>query len=308
MGKLGRFGLEPAQRYERARPGELIHIDVKKLGRIERGAGHRVTGKRRRNPRKRDLDGIDRSHVGWEYVHVAIDDSTRLAYAEVLADEKAVTVVGSSNARSRSSPSTASPSSSCLPITAPDTAPQSTQSPAAHCASATYDTRLPPKPTAKPNASSAPSSADGPTALSTAPSAPLPLTAGSGTTTTSEDTQPSATSPRSSASTSEPTFPGLTTRPAPQDLKSLDGGYGATGCLMVRRMRRVRLVDNRDFMLLWTGQAVSQLGSQASTVAFPLLVLSLTGSAAKAGIVGLAKWLPLALTAMRRNGGRPLRS
>ena len=63
-------------------------------------------------------------------------------------------------------------------------------------------------------------------------------------------------------------------------------------------MRRVRLVKNRDFMLLWTGEAVSQLGSQASTVAFPLLVLSLTGSAAKAGIVGLAKWLPLALTAL----------
>ncbi len=43
MGKLGRIGLEPAQRYERARPGELLHIDVKKLGRIERGAGHRMT-------------------------------------------------------------------------------------------------------------------------------------------------------------------------------------------------------------------------------------------------------------------------
>src|SRR5215216_3380191 len=44
MGKLGWLGLEPAQRYERERPGELVHIDVKKLGRIERGAGHRVTG------------------------------------------------------------------------------------------------------------------------------------------------------------------------------------------------------------------------------------------------------------------------
>ena len=44
MGKLGRVGLEPAQRYERARPGELIHIDIKKLGRIERGAGARVVG------------------------------------------------------------------------------------------------------------------------------------------------------------------------------------------------------------------------------------------------------------------------
>jgi transposase InsO family protein len=93
MGKLGRLGLEPAQRYERERPGELIHIDVKKLGRIERGAGHRVTGKRRRNPTKRDLSGVDRHQVGWECVHVAIDDCTRLAFAEVLPDEKATTVV-----------------------------------------------------------------------------------------------------------------------------------------------------------------------------------------------------------------------
>jgi transposase InsO family protein len=93
MGKLGRLGLEPAVRYERERPGELIHVDVKKLGRIERGAGHRITGRRRGNPVKRDLNGVDRRQVGWEFVHIAIDDCTRLAYAEVLSDEKAVTVV-----------------------------------------------------------------------------------------------------------------------------------------------------------------------------------------------------------------------
>jgi len=93
MGKLGRLGLEPARRYERERPGELIHIDVKKLGRIERGAGHRVTGKRRRNPDKTDAAGRRRKQVGWEFVHIAVDDCTRLAYAEVLADEKATTVV-----------------------------------------------------------------------------------------------------------------------------------------------------------------------------------------------------------------------
>ncbi len=63
-------------------------------------------------------------------------------------------------------------------------------------------------------------------------------------------------------------------------------------------MRRFVLVRNRDFMLLWSGEALSQLGSQASTVAFPLLVLALTGSAAKAGVVGLAKWLPLAVAAL----------
>jgi transposase InsO family protein len=94
MGKLGRLGLEPAQRYERQRPGELIHIDVKKLGRIERGAGHRITGRRRRNPDRTDAAGRRRKTVGWECVHIAIDDCTRLAYAEVLADEKTTTVIG----------------------------------------------------------------------------------------------------------------------------------------------------------------------------------------------------------------------
>ena len=54
MGKLGRLGLEPAQRYERDCPGELLHVDVKKLGRIGSGAGHRITGfkGRKHNPRK----------------------------------------------------------------------------------------------------------------------------------------------------------------------------------------------------------------------------------------------------------------
>ena len=95
MGSLGRLGLEPAQRYERERPGELIHIDVKKLGRIQDGAGKRVRGVRRGNygSVKRDAAGVDRRTVGWEYVHIAIDDCTRLAYAEVLGDEKATTVV-----------------------------------------------------------------------------------------------------------------------------------------------------------------------------------------------------------------------
>src|SRR5258708_1017678 len=93
MGKLGRLGLEPAQRYERERPGELIHIDVKKLGRIQRGAGHRVTGHKHYNPTLGGRRTARRRTVGWEYVHIAIDDCTRLAYAEVLDDEKATTVV-----------------------------------------------------------------------------------------------------------------------------------------------------------------------------------------------------------------------
>ena len=90
MGKLGRLGLEPARRYERARPGELIHIDIKKLGRIVR-AGHRITGvagKRQAGYHRK------RFSAGWEFCHVAIDDATRLAYVEVLADEKAATAVG----------------------------------------------------------------------------------------------------------------------------------------------------------------------------------------------------------------------
>jgi transposase InsO family protein len=97
LGKLGRLGLEPAVRYERARPGELIHIDVKKLGRIHSGAGHRFTGKpgqRRPGGTRTDAEGVRRNLVGWEYVHVCVDDATRLAYVEVLENEKAPTAIG----------------------------------------------------------------------------------------------------------------------------------------------------------------------------------------------------------------------
>ena len=87
LGKLSRLEpLEPVRRYERERPGELIHIDVKKLGRIgDRGAGHRVTGNRGPGQRSRG--------AGWEFVHVCVDDATRLVYVEVLGDEKASTAV-----------------------------------------------------------------------------------------------------------------------------------------------------------------------------------------------------------------------
>ena len=92
VGKLGRIGLEPARRYERSRPGELVHIDVKKLGRIKGGAGWRVTGpKHHYNTTLTDGSGKRRNTVGYEYVHVAVDDYSRLAYAEVLLDEKAST-------------------------------------------------------------------------------------------------------------------------------------------------------------------------------------------------------------------------
>src|SRR4051795_6210124 len=95
MGKLGRLGLEQPVRYERSRPGELVHVDVKKLGRIQGGAGWRVRGGAQHyNQTFTDRDGRRRKTVGWEYVHIAIDDYSRLAYAEVLDDEKQTTIVG----------------------------------------------------------------------------------------------------------------------------------------------------------------------------------------------------------------------
>ena len=95
MGKLGRLGLEPANRYQRERPGELIHVDVKKLGRIVGGAGKRVRGGGQHYTGSyTDAAGTRRGKAGWECVHIAIDDATRLAYAEVLPDEKATTAIG----------------------------------------------------------------------------------------------------------------------------------------------------------------------------------------------------------------------
>ena len=94
MGRLGRLGMEPARRYERSRPGELIHVDVKKLGRIVGGAGKRVRGGGNHYTGSyTDAAGRVRRKAGWECVHIAIDDATRLAYAEVLPDEKATTAV-----------------------------------------------------------------------------------------------------------------------------------------------------------------------------------------------------------------------
>ena len=89
--KLNRIrDLEPApviQRYEHAAPGDLLHLDIKKLGRIERPS-HRVTGNRR--------DHVKRA--GWEYVHVAIDDHSRIAYSSVYPDQKRSSVVAALHA------------------------------------------------------------------------------------------------------------------------------------------------------------------------------------------------------------------
>src|SRR6266516_7177179 len=96
LGKLGRIGLEQPVRYERSRPGELVHIDVKKLGRIVGGAGKRIGGEGHSpyNPEYTDAAGRVRNTVGWEFVHVAVDDYSRMAYAEVLKDERAATAIG----------------------------------------------------------------------------------------------------------------------------------------------------------------------------------------------------------------------
>jgi len=84
LGKRSRLEpLEPPNRYEKTRAGELLHIDVKKLARIAR-PGHRIHGDRRAR-----VQG-----VGWEYVHVCIDDATQLAYVELLPDERTTTAIG----------------------------------------------------------------------------------------------------------------------------------------------------------------------------------------------------------------------
>jgi len=75
---------EPPNRYERRRAGELVHLDIKKLGRIS-GAGKRITGRRAYGGHR---GRKARGELGWEFVHVAVDDATRLAYAEVLPNEQ----------------------------------------------------------------------------------------------------------------------------------------------------------------------------------------------------------------------------
>lgn len=79
----------PVRRYERKTPGEMIHLDIKKLGRFQR-VGHRITGDRRgqSTPRGRKSGGY-----GWEYIHVAIDDHSRLAFTQLHANEKAVSAI-----------------------------------------------------------------------------------------------------------------------------------------------------------------------------------------------------------------------
>jgi transposase InsO family protein len=91
LGKRSRLDPpEPPNRYERRHPGELVHVDIKQLGRISvRGAGHRVLGHRKSQP-----GGHQRSPTGFEYVHVMVDDHSRLAYAEVLDSLRTADAIG----------------------------------------------------------------------------------------------------------------------------------------------------------------------------------------------------------------------
>jgi len=77
----------PVRRYQRDRPGELIHVDIKKLSGIPDGGGWRIHG-------RGQAPTVKRSTVGYRFIHTAVDDRTRLAYSEILADEQAVTAVG----------------------------------------------------------------------------------------------------------------------------------------------------------------------------------------------------------------------
>jgi transposase InsO family protein len=95
LGKRYRLDSERVVRYERSSPGELVHVDVKKLGRIERGAGKRFSGGSSHYTGSfTDAAGRRRRKAGWEFCHVAIDDFSRLAYVEVLENERATTAVG----------------------------------------------------------------------------------------------------------------------------------------------------------------------------------------------------------------------
>ncbi|MFI8345744.1 IS481 family transposase, partial [Streptomyces sp. NPDC085639] len=88
---------QPVRRYERARPGELVHVDIKKLGRIPDGGGHKVMDRRTAMDNKiatTDARKSSKPVIGYSYVHSAVDDHSRLAYSEVLTDERKETAAG----------------------------------------------------------------------------------------------------------------------------------------------------------------------------------------------------------------------
>jgi transposase len=197
-GQLLRGRRHSDRRYEREHPGDLLHVDVKKLGRVPDGGGWRVHG------RSEEVRGRG---LGWDYVHVAIDDHTRLAYAEVLADERTGTCAGfltravawfasrgvtvarvlTDNAKSYGSARRGSPPARSW------ASPAGSSSPGG------------PGPTGRPNGSTAPCRPNGPTPARgpATRSAPRPWTAGSSTTTLPAATLPSEAAHRSAGSPRE---------------------------------------------------------------------------------------------------------
>jgi hypothetical protein len=113
----GRVVRRPVHRYERDRPGELIHVDIKKLGNIPDGGGHKVHGRAtgsRNNTRTAPITNNStspRAKLGYSYLHNAVDDHSRLAYVEILPDETRPPPPHFEPAPPPGSPPTASPSS-----------------------------------------------------------------------------------------------------------------------------------------------------------------------------------------------------
>jgi transposase InsO family protein len=94
---LDRASGRVVRRYERTRPGELVHVDVKKLGKIPDGGGHRVTDRQTGNANRKATTTVRKNGkpvIGYHFIHSAVDDYTRLAYSEILTDEKKETAAG----------------------------------------------------------------------------------------------------------------------------------------------------------------------------------------------------------------------
>src|SRR5215211_1663449 len=190
----------PIRRYEHPRPGDLVHLDVKKLGRIPSGGGHRVHGR---------ADGVanrraDRSAGGYDDLHAAVDDHSRLAYVEVLGDERAQTRARFWRRAHHCWPCMASPSTACSPTTGSATAAgcSGRRWPTPACAIGAPDP-IGPRPTARWSGSTAPCWRSGPIGGCTrqTPPASVPCRPGSIGTTITEPTPPSVAAHRSAVST-----------------------------------------------------------------------------------------------------------
>jgi hypothetical protein len=137
---LDRGTAEPVRRYEHAAPGDLIHVDVKKLGNIPDGGGWRTQGRAQGKLNRtatpgHATDAYGSARLGYAFLHTAIDDHSRLAYTEILGDGTKKPPPVSGVALTPGSPATASPSPGCCPTTAPATSPGSGTTPAPSSAS-----------------------------------------------------------------------------------------------------------------------------------------------------------------------------